>query len=79
MEKRERGSNIIFPIILMLLGRISSGEEGKEISWLRGRINQGKNEKGKQYHLPHKIEAVGKNIKLGRGEEDRNFREENQD
>ena len=28
-EKRERGSNIIFPIILRLLGRISSGEEVK--------------------------------------------------
>ena len=26
--KREKGSNIIFPIILRLLGRISSGEEG---------------------------------------------------
>ena len=29
MEKRARGSNIIFPVILRLLGRISSGEEGK--------------------------------------------------
>ena len=29
MEKRERGSNIIFPIILWPLGRISSGEELK--------------------------------------------------
>ena len=27
VEKMERGSNIIFPIILRLLGRISSGEE----------------------------------------------------
>ena len=27
--KRERGSNIVFPIILRLLGRISSGEKGK--------------------------------------------------
>ena len=26
MEKKERGSNIMFPIILRLLGRISSGE-----------------------------------------------------
>ena len=30
MEKRERGSNIIFPIILRLLGRISSGEKGRK-------------------------------------------------
>ena len=28
-KKRERGSNIICPIILRLLGRISSGDEGK--------------------------------------------------
>ena len=27
VDKRERGSNIIFPIIFRLLGRISSGEE----------------------------------------------------
>ena len=27
--KRKKGSNIIFPIILRLLGRISSEEEGK--------------------------------------------------
>ena len=32
--------------------------------------------KGNQYHLP---EAVGNNIDWGRGEENRNFREENQD
>ena len=29
VEKRGRGSNIIFPFIIRLLGRISSGEEGK--------------------------------------------------
>ena len=29
MHKRERGSNIICPIILRLLGRISSGGKGK--------------------------------------------------
>ena len=29
VEKRERGSNIIFPLILRLFRRISSGEEGK--------------------------------------------------
>ena len=28
-EKRERGSNMIFPLILRLLGRISGGAEGK--------------------------------------------------
>ena len=28
MEKKERGSNIIFPITFRLLGRISSEEEG---------------------------------------------------
>ena len=28
MEKRKRGSNNIFPIILRLLGRISRGEGG---------------------------------------------------
>ena len=35
VEKRERGSNIVFPIILRLLGRISIGEEGKrtDILW----------------------------------------------
>ena len=35
VQKRERGSNIIFPIILRLLGRISSVEErkGTEIFW----------------------------------------------
>ena len=31
MEKRERGSKIICPIILRLLGRISSEEEGKKL------------------------------------------------
>ena len=29
MEKRGRGSNIIFSILLRQLGRLSSGEEGK--------------------------------------------------
>ena len=48
--KRERGRNIIFSIILKLLGRISSREEGKGIEilgkkikifkkWLCGRIS----------------------------------------
>ena len=35
--------------------------------------------KGKQYHLSHNIEAVGKNIEWEKGEDDGNFREENQD
>ena len=30
VEKKKRGSNTIFPIILRLIGRISSGEEWKE-------------------------------------------------
>ena len=30
-EKKERGSNIIIPMILRLLGRISTGEEGEKI------------------------------------------------
>ena len=30
MEKRERYYNIIFPIILRMLGKILSGEKGKE-------------------------------------------------
>ena len=31
VEKREMGSNILFPVTLRLLGRISSREEGKGI------------------------------------------------
>ena len=42
---------------------------GKNITW----------KKGKQYHVPYNIEAVGKNLKFGRGEGDGNFGEENQD
>ena len=51
-KKRERGSNIAFPIILRLLGGISSGEGGKEteILWKKSRF---KNNLG-----------VGKKIKL---------------
>ena len=33
VEKRERGSNIIFPMILRLLGRISRREAGKGPGW----------------------------------------------
>ena len=51
VEKRERGSNIIFPLILGLLRRISSREEGKgtEILWKKIEI---------------KKMGVGKTIKL---------------
>ena len=31
VEKRKRGCNIIFSLIMKLLGRISSGKEGKEM------------------------------------------------
>ena len=60
-------------------GRISSIEEGKEISWLWGRIKREKGEgEAKPSSIDH-IEAVGKNIKWGTGEGVGNFREENQD
>ena len=36
--KRVRVSNIIFPLILRLLGRISNGEEGKETEILGKKI-----------------------------------------
>ena len=49
VEKRERGSNIIFSIILRLLGRISRGEGGRKL-W-------GKEIKDKRL-------GTGKNIKL---------------
>ena len=42
---------------------------GKNIACKKG--------KRKQFQPPYNIEAVGKNIKLGKGEGDRNFREEN--
>ena len=38
VEKRNRGSNIIFPIISRLLGRISSGEVRKEAEFLGKKI-----------------------------------------
>ena len=41
MEKRERGSNIIFPIILRRLGRISNGEDGN--FWEENQNGMGKN------------------------------------
>ena len=36
VEKRERGNNIIFPVILRLLGRILNGEKGKGLEFLGG-------------------------------------------
>ena len=41
--------------------------------------NVEKNGQGKQNHLPYNIEAVGKNIKLVKGEREGSFEEENQD
>ena len=38
VEKRERGSHIIFPVILRLLGKISGGEDGKGTVSLRKKI-----------------------------------------
>ena len=42
-------------------GRVSSCEEGNIMA--AGKIIMWKKGKGKQYHLPYNIEAVGKNIK----------------
>ena len=42
------------------------------------RIKRGKKGIRKQYHLPYNINAVGKNIKWGRGEGVGNYGEENQ-
>ena len=36
-------------------------------------------ERGKQYNLLYNIDAIGKNIKWGKGEGDGNFGEENKD
>ena len=44
-----------------------------------GRIKRGKKGMGKQYHPPYNVEAVGKNIKLGKGEGNGKFRGKNQD
>ena len=38
LEKREKGRNIILPIVFKLLGRISSGEEGKRTEMLGKKI-----------------------------------------
>ena len=43
----------------------------KSIAWKKG--------KGEEYNIPHDIQAVGKNIKCGRGEGDGNFWGENKD
>ena len=51
MEKRVRGSNIIFSIILRLQGRLSSGEEGKGTEILGKKINFLKNDGGEEYQI----------------------------
>jgi len=51
IEIRERGSNIIFPIILRLLGRISSGEDGKKTGILGKKINIIINGVGEEYQV----------------------------
>ena len=48
LEKRERGSNIIFPIILRLLGRISGGGKGKGTE---KKIKIRKNLSGEEYQV----------------------------
>ena len=47
---------------------------GKNISWTI--FSTLYKEKGKRYHLLYNIEAVGKNIKAGRGEGDGQFGKE---
>ena len=51
VEKRERGSNIIFPIIMRQLGRISSGEKGKEMEISGMKIKIKKNGGGEKYQV----------------------------
>ena len=45
--------------------------------WEEYRVNR--KGRGKQFHISHYIEALGKNIKRGKGEGHGNFGEENQD
>ena len=40
MEKRERGSNIIFPTISRLLGRISIREKGRKLRGRKSKLNK---------------------------------------
>ena len=68
--------NLIYQVFW---GRILSFKEGKDILWLWGKNITWIKGKGKQYHLLYDIEAVGKNIKLGKVEGDGNFGEENRD
>ena len=51
VEKRERGSIIIFPIRLRLLGRISSGEERKGTKIWGKKIKILKNVDGEEYQV----------------------------
>ena len=50
-KKSQRGSNIIFPLILRLLGRKSSGEEGKGTENLGNKIKIKKNGAGKNINV----------------------------
>ena len=50
MEKGERGSNIIFLIILRLLGRISCGERGRD-GFSEENFRFPKNGRGQEYKV----------------------------
>ena len=54
VEKRERGSNIIFPIILKYIA------VGKNIKWRRGEVNENFGEE----NIYLKKMGMGKNIKI---------------
>ena len=61
-----------------LLGKnIKFGREQDKIEGVGKNIKCIKRGKGKRYHLPLNIKAVGKNIKWGREKGDGNFGEEN--
>ena len=51
MGKRERGSNILFPTLLTLLGIISRGEEGKWSEIFGKKIKILKNGFGEEYQV----------------------------
>ena len=51
MEKRERGSDIIFPIILRQMGRISIGEKVKWAEMSVKKIQIEKNRGGKEHQV----------------------------
>ena len=51
VEKMERGSNFIFPLIFRLLGRISSGEEVKATEIMGEKIKIKKNGDWEEYQF----------------------------